>query len=136
MRKTDANITVRIPDTAMERLLIAPSTSPISIALAVPIACDEVPSARPFDIGSVMWNILHIISPKILPTTPVSTIIATVMVTYPPSSSDMPIPIAVVIDLGRSVMYSVWFNFINFASTKTVTRLVKTPERIPANTAL
>lgn len=120
----------------MERLLIAPSTSPISIALAVPIACDEVPSARPFDIGSVMWNILHIISPKILPTTPVSTIIATVMVTYPPSSSDMPIPIAVVIDLGRSVMYSVWFNFINFASTKTVRRLVKTPERIPANTAL
>lgn len=79
---------------------------------------------------------LHIISPKILPTTPVSTIIATVMVTYPPSSSDMPIPIAVVIDLGRSVMYSVWFNFINFASTKTVRRLVKTPERIPANTAL
>ena len=31
-------ITVRIPETAIARLLIAPSTSPISIALAVPIA--------------------------------------------------------------------------------------------------
>ena len=43
--------TVSIPDTAIERLLIAPSTSPSSIALAVPIACEDVPIAIPLAIG-------------------------------------------------------------------------------------
>ena len=47
-----AAITVSIPDTTMERLLIAPSISPSSIALAVPMAWDEVPSASPLAIGS------------------------------------------------------------------------------------
>ena len=48
----DAPITVISPDTAMERLLIAPSISPISIALEVPIAWDAVPIAIPLAIGS------------------------------------------------------------------------------------
>ena len=43
--------TVSIPDTAIERLLIAPSISPSSIALAVPIAWEAVPIAIPFAIG-------------------------------------------------------------------------------------
>ena len=43
--------TVSIPDTAIERLLIAPSISPSSIALAVPIAWEAVPIAMPFAIG-------------------------------------------------------------------------------------
>lgn len=40
--------TVIRPATAIDRLLIAPSTSPSSSAFAVPIACAEVPSASPF----------------------------------------------------------------------------------------
>ncbi len=43
--------TVRRPATAMERLLIAPSTSPNSSALAVPTAWALVPNARPFATG-------------------------------------------------------------------------------------
>lgn len=45
--KTEAPITVNIPATAMERLLMAPSISPISIALAVPTAWAAVPIASP-----------------------------------------------------------------------------------------
>ena len=48
----EAPITVNRPATAIERLLIAPSTGPISIAFAVPIAWAEVPRASPFAIGS------------------------------------------------------------------------------------
>ncbi len=40
---TDASITVSIPVTAIDRLLMAPSTSPISIALAVPMAWADDP---------------------------------------------------------------------------------------------
>ena len=43
--------TVKSPATAMDRLLMAPSISPISSALAVPTAWALVPSARPFATG-------------------------------------------------------------------------------------
>ena len=46
----------------MDKLLIAPSISPISIALAVPIAWEDAPKANPLEIGSVILNILQIIS--------------------------------------------------------------------------
>ena len=49
---TDAAITVKSPATAIARLLIAPSTSPSSMAFAVPMAWAEVPRARPFAMGS------------------------------------------------------------------------------------
>ena len=42
---TGASTTVRSPATAMARLLIAPSISPISIALTVPTAWDDAPIA-------------------------------------------------------------------------------------------
>lgn len=45
MQKTEAPATVRISATTFERLLIAPSVLPNSIAFAVPIAWDAVPSA-------------------------------------------------------------------------------------------
>ena len=50
---------------------MAPSTSPICRALLVPIACADVPSAKPFASGSVMWQILQTVSPSRLPTIPV-----------------------------------------------------------------
>lgn len=55
---TDAPITVSNPATAMARLLIAPSTGPSSMALAVPIAWADVPSPRPLAIGSSIFAIL------------------------------------------------------------------------------
>ena len=38
LENNEAKATVKIPETAIARLLIAPSTSPISRAFAVPIA--------------------------------------------------------------------------------------------------
>ena len=55
---TDAPTTVSSPATAMARLLIAPSTGPSSMALAVPIAWADVPSPRPLAIGSSIFAIL------------------------------------------------------------------------------
>lgn len=43
----------------MDRLLIAPSTSPISSALAVPSACAAEPMLTPLAMGSVMRKSLH-----------------------------------------------------------------------------
>ncbi len=120
----------------MDRLLIAPSVSPISIALVVPIACEEVPIATPFAIGSVILNSLHTLSAMTFPITPVTIMTATVTDTYPPSSSDTPIPTAVVIDFGRSVTYSVWFNLSNTEKARTLKRLVKTPLEIPKTIAV
>ena len=40
--------------------LMAPSISPNSIAFEVPIAWAEAPKASPFEIGSLIPNILHI----------------------------------------------------------------------------
>ena len=44
------------PATATERLAIAPSTFPISIAFDVPITCVAVPMAMPFAMGFLMPN--------------------------------------------------------------------------------
>ena len=54
LAKIDAPTTVRRPATTMDRLLIAPSTSPISSALAVPSACAAEPMLTPLAMGSVM----------------------------------------------------------------------------------
>ena len=131
----DAPITVISPDTAMERLLIAPSISPISIALAVPMACEALPIAIPRAIGSVIRKWRQINGAIILPRIPVRIITATVNVTYPPSSSDTPMPIAVVIDFGRNVMYSLWDKPKNTAIARMEHKDAKTPEKIPHMTA-
>ena len=74
---------------------------------------------------------MHINSARILPITPVTTMTATVIVTYPPSSSDTPIPIAVVIDFGSIVTYCSCVSPISIDKTSTVRRLVATPDAIP-----
>ena len=62
-------------------------------------------------------------------------ITATVIVTYPPSSSEIPIPIAVVMDLGNNVTYSSWPKLNIKANANIQTKLVSTPEIMPANIA-
>ena len=56
--KKDAPTTVKSPAVTIARLPMAPSTSPISMALAVPIAWEAVPRASPFAIG---WRIFKIL---------------------------------------------------------------------------
>ena len=51
---TDAPATVSNPATTIDRPLIAPSTSPSSMALAVPSACAAEPMLTPFAMGSVI----------------------------------------------------------------------------------
>ena len=65
----------------MDRLLIAPSTSPISIALAVPSACAAEPMPTPLAMGSVMRKSPHAETAITLPKMPVMMIMATVSVT-------------------------------------------------------
>lgn len=59
-----------MPEITIERLLIAPSTSPSSIAFAVPIACDAEPRPTPLAIGSFMRNSLYTKSARMFPRTP------------------------------------------------------------------
>ena len=61
----------------MDRPLMAPSIAPISIALAVPTACDEHPMAIPLAIGSSIRSNLSIPSANIFPRTPVIIITTT-----------------------------------------------------------
>ena len=129
--KKIAAATVIHPATATERLLIAPSISPISIAFAVPITCVAVPIDIPFAMGCFMRRTRHIYSPAMLPVRPVMMIADTVMATYPPSSCDRPMPMAVVIDLGSSVTYCVWLSAKSNASAKIEKKLDSTPEAMP-----
>ena len=74
-------MTVRMPETTMDSELIAPSTSPISMALEVPMACEAVPIAIPLAILLRMANSYSAASHMILPNTPVMIIAVTVMAT-------------------------------------------------------
>ena len=119
----------------MDKLLIAPSTSPSSIAFVVPIAWELVPSARPLDIACLIRKHLQINSPIIFPKIPVMIMDVAVIATYPPSSCDISMPIAVVIDFGRSVTYSVCDKPNKMDIPKMEIKLVRTPEKMPARIA-
>lgn len=75
--KMEAPTTVSRPHTTMDKLLIAPSICPISIALAVPTACELEPIAIPFAIDSSILNNLRTHSAITFPMTPVITITIT-----------------------------------------------------------
>ena len=79
--KREAVTTVSIPARAMERELMAPSTSPISRAFTVPRAWLEQPIAMPLAMGSLIRNSLQIGSAKILPSIPEMMMEATAMAT-------------------------------------------------------
>ena len=92
--------TVIIPATPIQILLIAPSVSPSSKALAVPKAWEEVPKATPFDRLSSILKILNMKGPIIDPSIPVTIIENTVREGIPPRVFDISTPIGTVTDLG------------------------------------
>ena len=103
---TGAKNTVVIPETAIVRLLIAPSISPNSIAFAVPIAWEDAPMAIPNAILSSILKNLYKIGLKIEPMIPVRIIAATVTDWIPSSCCETAIPIGVVMDFGISDLIS------------------------------
>ena len=66
-----------------------------------------------------------------LPRIPVMMMTATVIATMPPNSCATPIPITVVIDLGRRVIYSLCDSPKASAKSKTQTRLDSIPDIMP-----
>ena len=130
LKRIAANTVIK-PATATERLLMAPSTSPNSIALEVPMTCDAVPMATPLAIGFFMPKIRQMTSPAMFPNSPVIIIDATVIATYPLSSSDKPMPMAVVMDFGSSVTYSMCPSLNKSDIARIVVKLVKTPDVMP-----
>ena len=72
-----ARMTVMIPAVTIDNDEIAPSVSPICIALEVPIAWDALPIATPFAILSSIWKIFNTLTQIMLPKTPVNMIAAT-----------------------------------------------------------
>lgn len=131
-----AAATVINPATATDKLLIAPSTSPSSIALEVPITCADVPIAIPLATGCFIPKILHNLSPIILPVSPVIIIAATVIAIYPCNSADNPIPMAVVMDFGNKVTYCVCERPNSNDIKRIATPLVITPDAIPTRIAV
>ena len=115
----------------MDTPLIAPSTSPISKALDVPIAWDDVPRAAPTATGSLIFNSLNIIGPKIFPITPVITITDTVREGMPPIFLDISIPIGVVMLLGSrlSIISSSKLNRLDQKKTDVIATIE--PTKIP-----
>ena len=114
---------------------MAPSISPICRALLVPIACADVPSAKPFASGSVMRQILQTVSPSRLPTIPVRMMTAPASAAVPPSVSATSMPMAVVTDFGKKLTAWVRSSLSTQAIASTLPRLVSTPAAIDAKIA-
>lgn len=82
----------------MDNPLSAPSTSPISMAFAVPDAWLVVPIATPFATGFFILNKFNILGPKIAPKTPLKEMDIDTIAPKPPICYVKGIAIAVVID--------------------------------------
>ena len=115
---------------------MAPSVSPISSALLVPMAWAAVPMATPLAMGSVMRSRRNSPSPNRLPTMPVRMTTAPVRDAMPPSSADTSMLMAVVTDLGSSVTNWVWSSPMAQPMSSTLARLVRVPAAMPARMAL
>lgn len=120
-----------MPDTISEKLLAAPSVSPDSIAFAVPMAWAAVPMQTPFAILCVRRHLRMTKSETMLPYMPVKMMIGDAIPTSPPKSSAIVMPIAVVIDFGKKVMYSEKDSRSSLATSKMLSRLTKTPLETP-----
>ncbi len=94
--------TVIIPASAIDSPLIAPWISPISRALAVPMACATVPRPMPWATGLFILNSLMMIGASIMPTVPRTITDMVVRAMMPPYSLDRLIAIAVVTDSGKT----------------------------------
>ncbi len=105
----------------------APSTSPISMALAVPTAWDALPRATPFEILSFILNSFNICTPNIFPQTPVTVVKAAAKFGNPPMVFAISIEIAAVEDLGNMVI------IIRSSIPKALhsTNMVTSPARLP-----
>ena len=120
-----AKITVQSPATPIAIPLIAPSISPISIALEVPSAWLAVPIATPAATGFFTRNSLIRAGASIAPTIPVTTTAATVTDTMPPCCSEIPIAIGVVTDLGRREAVKIFCIFLFILLSKSLFHLIK-----------
>lgn len=96
-------MTVMMAAVTMAILLIAPCTSPIWSARAVPDACEHAPMHNPCAMGSLIRMRRQADSPKVLPNNPVMQMAATVIVICPPIIREISIPTAVVTVLGSMV---------------------------------
>ncbi len=124
--------TVTTPATPIERLLMAPWTSPISIAFVVPSAWLAVPMATPCATGFLMRKNLQTSGAVTAPVIPVMTIETIVMDGMPPICSDTTEPIGMVIDFGMRESMSVLLIPKIFAQAITQTMLTVLPTTIPA----
>ena len=131
----EAANTVNNPQTTIARLLIAPSSSPISRALTVPIACAAAPIANPTAAGSFRRNNRQSERAQIFPKMPVTMIAATVKVGIPPNSPESAMPIAVVIDFGSMEIYCSCVKPKSMESKRIEERLANTPQKAPTKMA-
>ena len=123
------------PETAKARLLIAPSTSPISIAFAVPMACAAQPIATPLAMGWRMRRSFSIPPATRFPKIPVRMMEAIVSVEIPPNSKETSSPIAVVMDLGSRVTYCSCVSPKIKESRYTLSMLDSMPQSVPKRIA-
>ncbi len=123
--------TVTTPATPMERLLMAPCTSPISIAFVVPSAWLDVPIATPCATGFLMRKYRQTSGAVTAPVIPVMTIDTIVIEGMPPICSETTEPIGMVMDFGMSESMSVLLMLKILAQAITPAMLVMQPTRIP-----
>ena len=81
--------------------------------------------------GCLMRNSLKMAAAATLPKRPVTMMDATVTDTMPPSSSERPMPMAVVMDFGSSVTYWVWSSPNAMLKTSTPPRHANMPAKMP-----
>ena len=132
--KNPAITEVMMPQTHSAIELIAPCSSPISIALLVPTAWLVAPMAMPSATGSVIWNSLAKTGARIAPSTPVIMTAAAVRPDKPPVPSAMLTAIAVVTLLGSREFSRTLSACSTWHKSRTHRMLARLPTRHPSTT--